>query len=189
MIRVLFVCHGNIRRSPMAEFICKKKIRERGLENFVYTESAATSYEEIGNPVYPPAKRKLTEKGITDFTQKRARHMEKSDYPQFDYLIGMDRMNIRNMLRILGDDPDGKVHMMMEFARGGSQNDEESGSVWDRVADGWKNSVRKHKSFGDFSATEAEEVDDPWYTGDFEGVYQQLDVAIDGLLDEIEGAL
>ena len=156
MIRVLFVCHGNICRSPMGEFICKKKIRERGLENRVYAESAATSYEEIGNPVYPPARRKLTEKGITDFTMKRARHMEKSDYPKFDYLIGMDHMNIRNMMRILGDDPEGKVHMMMEYAS----------------SDG-----------------RIEEVDDPWYTGDFEGVYRQLDVAIDGLLDEIEGAL
>ncbi|MCR4690601.1 MAG: low molecular weight phosphotyrosine protein phosphatase [Lachnospiraceae bacterium] len=149
MIRVLFVCHGNICRSPMAEFICKKKIEERGLAGKVYTESAATSFEEIGNPVYPPAQRKLREKGITDFTAKRARHMEKADYAQFDYMIGMDNWNIRNMMRILGSDPDDKVYMMMEFAG------------------------------------RTEEVDDPWYTGDFEGVYRQLDEAIDGLLDQI----
>ena len=150
-IKVLFVCHGNICRSPMAEFICKKKIRERGLEKRVYAESAATSYEEIGNPVYPPARKKLTEKGITDFGTKRARHMEKADYEAFDYLIGMDNWNIRNMMRILGSDPEDKVYMMMDFAG------------------------------------RTEEVDDPWYTGDFEGVYNQLDEAIDGLLDRLEG--
>ena len=158
MIRVLFVCHGNICRSPMGEFICKKKIRERNLVGKVDAESAATSYEEIGNPVYPPAKKKLTEKGITDFTHKRARHMEKSDYARFDYIIGMDHMNIRNMLRILGKDPEGKVHMMMEYSAEGKRG---------RI----------------------EEVDDPWYTGDFEGVYRQLDEAVDGLLDEIEAVL
>ncbi len=189
MVRVLFVCHGNICRSPMAEFICKKKIRERGLENQIYAQSAATSYEEIGNPVYPPAKRKLTEKGITDYTQKRARHMEKSDYPQFDYLIGMDHMNIRNMMRILGDDPDGKVHMMMEFARGSMDTKRGDDARWQSVADGWSGYGRKHKNFGEIAGDAVEEVDDPWYTGDFEGVYQQLDAAIDGLLDEIEGAL
>ncbi len=153
MIRVLFVCHGNICRSPMAEFICKNKVRERGLEKYIYIESAATSYEEIGNPVYPPARKKLTEKGITDFTHKRARHMEKSDYKAFDYIIGMDNMNIRNMMRILGNDPDDKVYMMMEFTG------------------------------------RAEEVDDPWYTGDFEGVYRQLDEAIDCLIDRIAAEL
>ncbi len=149
MIRVLFVCHGNICRSPMAEFICKKKVRERGLTDKVYAESAATSYEEIGNPVYPPARKKLTEKGITDFTNHHARHMERSDYEAFDYLIGMDNWNIRNMMRILGSDPEDKVYRMMDFAG------------------------------------KSEEVDDPWYTGDFEGVYRQLDEAIDGLLDRI----
>ena len=185
MIRVLFVCHGNICRSPMAEFICKKKIKERGLEKLVYAESAATSYEEIGNPLYPPAKRKLTEKGITDFMHKRARHMEKTDYAGFDYLIGMDRMNIRNMLRILGDDPQKKVHMMMEYAQMPVKKNDEENPWWLIGGSGWKFGGENGSSYDDIVSRGAEEVDDPWYTGDFDGVYNQLDIAIDGLLDEI----
>lgn len=113
-IKVLMVCHGNICRSPMAEFVMRDMVRKAGLENKIYVESAATSREEIGNPVYPPVRRKLAEVGIrTD--GKTARQMTKQDYEKFDYLIGMEDVNIRNMLRIIGADPEGKISRLLDF--------------------------------------------------------------------------
>ena len=114
MIKVLFICHGNICRSPMAEFIMKKLVREKGLEDQFMIESAATSREELGNPVYPPARRKLSEHGIS-CQGHHARQMEKRDYDRFDYLVGMESYNLRNMMRILGSDPDGKVCRLLDF--------------------------------------------------------------------------
>ena len=112
--RILFVCHGNICRSPMAEFVMKDLVKKSGLEDEFYIESAATSTEEIGNEVYPPAKRKLSEHGI-GCKGKTARQMTRSDYDRFDLLIGMDEWNIRNMNRICGGDPDGKIHMLLDY--------------------------------------------------------------------------
>ena len=123
----MFVCHGNICRSPMAEFILKDMVRRRGIaENFVI-ESSATSTEEIwngvGNPVYPPAREELLSHGIT-CDGKRAVQLKKSDYDKYDLFIGMDSMNIRNMQRILGGDPEGKIRKLMEFTeRGGDVAD------------------------------------------------------------------
>jgi len=114
MTRILFVCHGNICRSPMAEFVMKDLVKKAGLENQFHIESAATSTEEIGNPVYPPARCKLAEHGI-DCAGKMARQLKNRDYDQFDLLIGMDRANIRNMYRICGGDYDEKMHLLMEF--------------------------------------------------------------------------
>ena len=99
MKRILFVCHGNICRSPMAEFVMKDLVKKAGREADFYIESAATSTEEIGNEVYPPAKRKLAEHGI-GCKGKTARQMTRRDYDRFDLLIGMDSANIRNMYRI-----------------------------------------------------------------------------------------
>lgn len=115
MVRILFICHGNICRSPMAEFVMKDLVRKAGLESWFYIESAATSTEEIGNPVYPPARRKLAEHGI-DCQGHAARQLRKSDYDRFDLLIGMDKANLRNMDRICGGDPDGKLHLLTEYA-------------------------------------------------------------------------
>ena len=115
MIKVLFVCHGNICRSPMAEFIFKDKVKKMGEEHSFYIESKATSFEEIGNGVYPPVRRILNNMGI-DTSGKTACHTEKTDYRDFDFLIGMDNMNIRNMQRIYGGDPEGKIFKLMEFA-------------------------------------------------------------------------
>lgn len=115
MTRVLFVCHGNICRSPMAEFVMKDLVRKAGLESQFHIESAATSTEEISNPVYPPARRKLAEHGI-NCAGKTARQLTRSDYDAFDLLVGMDRANLRNMHRICGGDPDSKIHLLMEFA-------------------------------------------------------------------------
>ena len=114
MKRILFVCHGNICRSPMAEFVMKDLVAKHGMEDQFYIESAATSTEEIGNEVYPPAKRKLSENGIS-CKGKTARQMKKNDYERFDFLIGMDEWNIRNMIRICGGDPEEKIHKLLDY--------------------------------------------------------------------------
>ena len=114
MTKILFVCHGNICRSPMAEFVMKDLVKKAGQESRFHIESAATSTEEIGNPVYPPARRKLSEHGI-DCAGKRARRLTGADYDRYDLLIGMDRANLRNMLRICGGDPGEKMHLLMDY--------------------------------------------------------------------------
>ena len=115
MIKILFLCHGNICRSPMAEFIMKDLVKKANLEQSIQIESAATSTEEIGNPVYPPARRKLSEHGI-DCSGKRARQLLNSDYEKYDLLIGMDHANMRSMYRICGGDFNDKMHLLMEYA-------------------------------------------------------------------------
>ena len=144
-IRILFVCHGNICRSPMAEFVMKSLMQEAGLEDNFLIESAATSAEEIGNPVYPPARRKLAEHGI-GCQGKTARQMTRADYERYDLLVGMDSRNIRNMLRICGGDPEGKISMLMDYTR--------------RPGD----------------------VADPWYTGDFDTTWRDVQEGCRGLL-------
>lgn len=133
MIKLLFVCHGNICRSPMAEFVMKKLVSDAGLASEFEIGSAATSTEELGNPVYPPARRKLAEHGI-GCSGKTARQMTRGDYTEFDLLIGMDSANIRNMTRICGGDPDSKIKLLLDYA-----------SVHRDVADPWYT--------GDFEAT------------------------------------
>ncbi len=114
MTRILFVCHGNICRSPMAEFVMKDLVRKAGLEGQFHIESAATSTEEIGNPAYPPVRRKLAEHDI-DCADKTARQLKRGDYDAFDLLIGMDRANLRNMHCIRGGDFAGKLHLLMDY--------------------------------------------------------------------------
>ena len=133
MHRVLFVCHGNICRSPMAEFVMKDLVRKAGLEDEFSIASAATSTEEIGNPVYPPARRKLAEHGI-GCAGKTARQLRREDYDRYDLLIGMDGANLRNMRRICGGDPVGKLSLLLDWT--GRPGD---------VADPWYT--------GDFEAT------------------------------------
>ncbi len=127
MIRIMFVCHGNICRSPMAEFIFKDMAKRNGVDNMFAVASSATSTEEIwgdiGNPVYPPAKAELSKHGIS-CEGKRAVQLKKSDYDKYDLFVGMDSMNIRNMLRILGGDPQNKIRKLMEYTdRGGNVDD------------------------------------------------------------------
>ena len=152
MIKALFVCWGNICRSPMAEFIMKDLVEKRGLSDRFEIASAATSTEEIGNGVYPPAKAELARHGIgvpgneLGLSLKRARQMNRSDYDRYDYIIGMENLNLSYMNRILGGDPEGKVHLLMDFT------------------------------------SHPEDIDDPWYTGDFKGVYKQILEGCEALL-------
>ena len=134
MIKILFVCHGNICRSPMAEFVLKDLVKKAGREAEFEIASAATSTEELGNPVYPPARRKLAEHGIS-CAGKTARQLQAADYGRYDRLIGMDGANLRNMRRICGGDPEGKMHLLLDYAQRPGQE----------VADPWYT--------GDFEAT------------------------------------
>ena len=133
MIKVLFVCHGNICRSPMAEFVMKSLVEQAGLADQFEIASAATSTEEIGNPVYPPARRELARHGLA-CDGKTARQMTRQDYEYFDYIIAMDHSNLRNMQRFVGSDSMGKVSLLL--AHTGRNGD---------VADPWYT--------GDFTAT------------------------------------
>ena len=132
MTKILFVCHGNICRSTMAEFVFRNMVQKSEISGEVYIASAATSTEEIGNPPHPGTRAKLAEVGIS-CAGKYAVQMTKSDYTAYDLLIGMDTANIRNMTRISGGDPEGKIHLLLDFAAGGA------------IADPWYT--------GDFDAT------------------------------------
>ena len=114
MIKVLFICHGNICRSPMAEFILKDMVTRRGIADQVYIASAATSREEIGNPVYPPAVRELARHGISA-AGKRAVQLRAADYDSYDYLLAMEQYNFVNMMKILNGDPEDKVRLLLDF--------------------------------------------------------------------------
>ena len=125
MIKILFVCHGNICRSPMAEYVMKDLVRKSGYEDFFYIASAATSLEEIGNHIHHGTRTKMREVGIpTD--NRVAVQLKRSDYDKYDYIIGMVRWNYKNILRIVGEDTEGKVSLLLEFA--GSNRD---------IADPW----------------------------------------------------
>ena len=147
MTKILFVCHGNICRSPMAEFVMKDLVQKAGLEDQFRIASAATSAEEIGNPVYPPARRKLAEHGIS-CAGKTARQLRREDYGQWDLFIGMDEANLQNMRRLFSGDPEGKCSLLLSHT--------------DRHG----------------------EVADPWYTGDFEATWRDVEEGCRALLAE-----
>ena len=148
MTKILFVCHGNICRSTMAACIFTDKARKRGILADFAIDSAATSREEIGNSIYPPAARKLTEKGVAILSH-RARQMTAADAEHFDLLIGMDDANIRNMRRIAGEENAGKIRRLLDYtSRPGP-------------------------------------VADPWYSGDFEQAYRDIEEGCEALLDQL----
>ena len=126
MVKIMFVCHGNICRSPMAEFILKDMVSRLGIADEFVIASSATSTEEIfrgiGNPVYPPAREELAKHDIS-CEGKRAVQLQMSDYSKYDLFIGMDSANIRNMTRMLGGDPDGKIRKLMDYVGGGDVAD------------------------------------------------------------------
>lgn len=125
MIKICFVCHGNICRSPMAEFIFKAIVKRNGAESDFYIESRATHTDEIwngtGSRIYPPAQKIMSEKHIPFDYEKRAKLLKQNDYEHFDYFIGMDKENLRFMQRILKND--GKIHLLLDFAGGGNVSD------------------------------------------------------------------
>ena len=149
MRNVLFVCHGNICRSPMGEYILKNLVRARGLEGRYHIESAAVSREELGNPVYPPARAELAKHGI-DCRGHAARQITPADYRLCDDILYMDGSNLRYLLRLFPGDPAGKLHRLTEFG------------------------------------PDRRDVEDPWYTGDFAGVYRQIAAACGAYLDARE---
>lgn len=160
MIKVLFICHGNICRSPISEYVLKDMVEKRGLTDAFEIASAATSTEEIwngkGNPIYPPAQAELRRHGIgetayTNFSGKRARQVTKQDYQYYDYLLCADSNNIRNTLRITGPDKEGKVKLLLDFT--------------DRPG---------------------RSIADPWYTGDFEETYRDVYEGCTALLESLE---
>lgn len=114
MIKILFVCHGNICRSPMAEFVMKDLLKKHGLSDAVRVASAATSAEELGNPVHCGTRQKLSQAGIR-CEGKTARRLTRADYDEYDWLIGMDDFNLRNMRALLGGDPDHKIVKLLSF--------------------------------------------------------------------------
>ena len=111
-MKIMFVCHGNICRSPMAELIARKMIKEQGMSDKISVLSSATSTEEIGNPVYPPAKRELAKHGISS-DGKYAVQVKRSDYEKYDMFVCMDSNNLRNIMRIFGSDPENKVSKLL----------------------------------------------------------------------------
>lgn len=187
MIKILFVCHGNICRSPMAEFIMKDLVKREGLEDSFQIASAATSTEETGNPVYPQARRKLAEHGI-GCDGKTARQLTRADYAQYDLLIGMDHANLRNMRRICNGDPESKLHLLMEFAAPPPKEPPREPSEAGRVGRG---EARERPQFSPQAETEEsglcfDDVADPWYTGDFETAWKDIEAGCRGLLDRLE---
>jgi protein-tyrosine phosphatase len=147
-VKILFVCHGNICRSPTAEFLMADMIKKAGLCGAISVSSAATSTEELGDPVYPPAKRMLAAHGIS-CAGKTARQMTRADYDKYDLLIGMDQANIKNMKRIAGGDDGGKMHLLLEYAG------------------------------------EMRGVADPWYTGDFNAAWEDIERGCRALLQKL----
>ena len=151
MIKILFICHGNICRSPMAEFVMKDLVQKAGLSHQIQVDSAATSSEEIGNSIHYGTRRKLQEKGIP-FDDHRARRMTKHDYETYDLLIGMETMNIRNMLRITQGDPLHKISRILDHT------------------------------------PHPRDIDDPWYTGNFDITYEQIREGCEALLQKLSAA-
>ena len=166
MRKILFVCHGNICRSPMAEYVMKDLVKKAGLEDEFQIASAATSREEIGNPVY--------------------RQLRNRDYEEYDLLIGMDRANLRNRYRICGGDFNDKMHLLMEYAgrrKGPPREPREAGRAG-------RGEARERSEFSPQAETEKsglcfDEVADPWYTDDFDATWRDVLEGCQGLLDDL----
>ena len=146
MLKIMFICHGNICRSPIAEAIMKELVVKEHLEDCFEIVSRATSREELGNNIYPPARRELEAHGVAYDKFRQATQMTKGDYENYDYLIGMDDWNIKNIFRIIGGYPQKKVYKLLDFTEN------------------------------------PEDIEDPWYTGNFHKVWNQIEYGCKCLL-------
>ena len=171
MIKILFVCHGNICRSPMSEYVLKDMVEKLHMEDQFEIASAATSTEEIwgsvGNPVYPPAQAELRRRGIggteyTDFSGKRAVQVTRADYEHYDYILCADTMNIRNTTRITGPDTQNKIHLLLDFADA--------------------DACIRAESCGEEIPGSGRSIADPWYTGNFVSTYNDIVEGCTGFL-------
>lgn len=174
----------------MAEYVMKDLVKKAGLEAEFHIESAATSREELGNPVYPPARRKLAEHGIS-CQDHAARQLQNDDYEEYDLLIGMDRANLRNMYRICGGDFSRKMHLLMEYAGHPKMGPPREPSEAGRVGRG---GAGERSEFSPQAETEksglcSDEIADPWYTGDFEATWRDVEEGCRGLLRHIQSQL
>lgn len=158
MTKILFICHGNICRSPMAEFVMKLLVEQAGRADEFEIASAAVSTEEIGNDIYPPAKRMLAAKGVP-FTHRAARQMTRADYAYYDYIVCMDQSNLRWMNYIIGEDTAHKVSLMMQWVD--------------------KNCQMSNIKY------QIPDVSDPWYTGDFAKAYNDILEGCQGMLKQL----
>lgn len=150
MVKILFVCLGNICRSPMAEYMFKDMLKKAGLEGDFHVSSAAVCSDEVGNPVYPPARRKLAEHGIS-CDGHAAHKMTRAEYDDYDFIICMDGANLHALRRLTGGDPEGKISLLL-----------------------------------DHCGRDGQEVADPWYTGNFDVAWNDIDEGLKGLLKEFE---
>lgn len=152
MINILFVCHGNICRSPMAEFVMKEYVRQAGLEDKIHVESAAMHRDELGSDIHWGT-REILDRYHIPHAPRQAHLAKKVDYDRFDYIIGMDRYNMRDMLRLFSNDPNHKCSLLMDWV--GTSRD----------------------------------VADPWYTGDFDTTYNDVDAGCSALLEHLKQSL
>lgn len=149
MIKVLFICHGNICRSPLAEYMMKREIASRGVEDSFTVISRATSTEELGNPVYPPMASLMRQHGF-EFGSHRARQITRKEFDESDMIVAMDQNNLRNLGRMFGPLEKGRIRLL-----------------------------------SDFTDTFIGDVEDPWWTGNFERVYEEIEAGVKGLLDSL----